>query len=60
VRAAPTWLVIESFLVPLDAFPTNEVRGSVRSDEFNHVIGESITSLAAFDCFVFRHLSLLD
>jgi hypothetical protein len=57
---SPARTVIEPFLVTLDAFPTNEVGGAVGSDEFNHVISQSITSLAAFDCFVFSHLSLLD
>jgi hypothetical protein len=56
MRASPTRAVIEPLLVALYAFPTNEVRGAVRADEFDHVIGDSITALAAFDCFVFRHL----
>jgi hypothetical protein len=47
--------MIESFFVTLDAFPTKEVLAAVRADEFNHVIGESITTLATFDCLVFRH-----
>jgi len=55
MRASPTGPVIESFLVALNAFPTQEVRGAVGSDEFNHVIGDSVTTLATLDCFVFRH-----
>jgi hypothetical protein len=59
MRASPTWAVIESFLVALDALPANEMRRSIRPDEFNHVIGNSITAFATFDCFVFRHPGLL-
>jgi len=55
MRAPPTRFVIESFFVTLDAVPTKKVFGAVRADEFNHVIGESITTLAPLDCFVFRH-----
>jgi hypothetical protein len=55
MRAAPTGPMIESFLMTLNAFPTKEVLGAVRSDEFNHVIRHSITPLATFDCFVFGH-----
>jgi hypothetical protein len=54
--SAPAWLVIEPFLVTLDTLPTNEVRGAVRSDEFNYVISDSITTLAALDCLLFGHL----
>ena len=60
MRSPPTRLVIESFLVALNAFPTKEVLGAVGSDELNHMIGDSITALAAFDCFVFRHLVFSD
>ena len=56
--SSPSWLVIESFLVTLDTFPTKEVLAAVGSDEFNHVIGDSITALAAFDCFVFPQKNL--
>jgi hypothetical protein len=55
MSSPPTWLVIESLLMTLDALPTKEVLGAVGSDEFNYMIGHSIASLAAFDCFVFRH-----
>ena len=51
--------MIESFLVTLDAFPTKEVLSAVGPDEFNNVIGYAIATLTTFDCFVFRHLSLL-
>jgi hypothetical protein len=57
---SPTGFVVESFLVALDAFPTNEVFGAVGSNELNHVIGYSITTFATFDCFVFRHLAFFN
>ncbi len=60
MRSSPTWFVVESFLVALNALPTKEVLGAVRSDELNHMIGDSITALAAFDCFMFRHLVFMD
>jgi hypothetical protein len=56
----PTGAVIESFLVALDAFPTKEVFGAVRSDELDHVIGDSITTFTTFDCLMFRHLVFND
>jgi hypothetical protein len=56
MRSSPTWSVIESLLVALDAFPTKEVFGAVGADELDHVIGDSITTLATFDCLAFRHL----
>jgi hypothetical protein len=56
MRTSPTRALIESFLVPLDAFPTKEVLGAVRPNELDHVIGDSIATLATFDCFVFRHV----
>jgi hypothetical protein len=59
MRASPAGAVIESFLVALDALPTNEMRHAIRPDEFNHVISNSITAFATFDCFVFRHPGLL-
>jgi len=59
MRAPPTWTVIEPLLMPLDAFPTNEVRRAFRSNELNHMIRKSIAALATLDCFVFRHLDLL-
>jgi len=58
MRAAPTRPMIESFLVTLDALPTKEVLGTVRSDEFNDVIGHAIATLATFHCVVFRHRPL--
>ena len=54
---SPTGFVVESFLVALDAFPTKEVFSAVRANELNHVVRYSITTLAAFDCLVFRHLA---
>ena len=54
--SAPAWLVIEPLLVTLDAFPTKEMFGTVWSDELNHVIGDSITTLATLDCLLFGHL----
>ena len=60
MRTSPTWFVVESFLVALDALPTKEVLGAVGSDELNHMSGDSIATLAAFDCFVFRHPDFID
>ena len=57
--AAPTWAMIESLLVAFDAFPTKEVLAAVWPDEFNHMISDSITTLAPLDCFVFRHRALV-
>ena len=54
--SAPAWLVIEPLLVSLDAFPTKEMLSAVGADEFNHVISDSITTLAALDCLLFGHL----
>jgi|GEM_PF-2030750 hypothetical protein len=55
MRASPTRLVIEPLLVALDAFPTNKVLAAVRSDEFNHMISNSIATLATLYCLVFGH-----
>jgi hypothetical protein len=55
MRASPTGTVIEPLLVALDALPTKEMFGAVRSDEFNHMVGDSITTLATLDCLLFGH-----
>ena len=57
MRASPTGFVIEPLFVTLDTFPAKEVLSVVGSDEFNHVIGDSVATLATFDCFVFPHLA---
>jgi len=56
MRAPPTGPMIEPLLVTLDAFPTKEMLSAVGADEFNHVISDSITTLAALDCLLFGHL----
>jgi hypothetical protein len=55
MRAPPTGPMIEPFLVSLDAFPTKEMLSAVGANEFNHVISDSIATLAALDGFMFRH-----
>lgn len=56
MRAPPTGPMIEPLLVTLNAFPTKEMFGTVWSDELNHMISDSITTLAALDCLLFGHL----
>jgi hypothetical protein len=56
MRSPPTGLVIKTFFVSLDAFPTKEMLATVGTDEFDHMIGDSVTALATFDCFVLGHL----
>ena len=56
MRAAPARLVIETFLVSLNALPTKKVQRAVGPDEFDSVIGHAVAALATFDCFVFGHL----
>lgn len=56
MRAPPTGPMIEPFLVSLNAFPTKEMLSAVGANEFNHVISDSITTLAALDCLLFGHL----
>jgi hypothetical protein len=53
MRAAPAGLLIKALLVPLDAFPTKKMLPAVGSDEFDHVIGDPIATLATFDCLLF-------
>ena len=52
VCSSPTWLVIESLLVPLDAIPANVMRPAVGVDRFDDVIGFTITSFATTYCII--------
>jgi len=57
MRAAPAGLLIKALLVSLYTLPANEMRPTVRPNEFDRVIGDPIATLATFYGLVFSHLS---
>jgi len=54
MRAPPARFLIKTFLVTLNAIPTEKVLSIVRADELDHVIRFAITTFAAMNGVMFR------
>jgi len=52
MRAPPTRLGVEAFLVPLDAFPTHVMRPIVRVHGFHQAIRFAIAALATMNSVI--------
>jgi len=55
ISATPARLSVESFLVPLNAFPANEMQFAIGPDRLDHVVGYPVTALATFHGRLFTH-----
>ena len=55
MRAPPPRFVVESFFVPLNAFPAQEMRLIVGADRFNHVTGYAIAAFTATNHLFLTH-----